>query len=188
MHLLLIRHAIAAPLGEPAKRDEDRPLTELGKRRFKVVAQALPDLAPSPEAILTSPLLRARQTAEIVAKAWGGPEPVEEPALVDGDWEALCSALDRVGNGDSRDGDAGLCPVEPNRGKAWKPSQGFHISVALIGHEPWLSRVTARLLDGSSASAFDFRKGGVALIEVERPRAGQGKLLWFIPPRVFRKL
>jgi phosphohistidine phosphatase len=161
MHLLLIRHAIAAPLGEPAKRDEDRPLTELGKRRFKVVAQALPDLAPRPEAILTSPLLRARQTAEIVAKAWGGPEPVEEPALVDGDWEAICSALDRVGNGDG---------------------------VALIGHEPWLSRVTARLLDASSASAFDFRKGGVALIEVEQPRAGQGKLLWFIPPRVFRKL
>jgi phosphohistidine phosphatase len=161
MHVLLIRHAIAAPLGGVAKRDEERALTDLGKRRFKVVAQALPVIAPKPSAILTSPLLRARQTAEIVAKAWGDVEPVEDPALADGDWEAICSALDRYGKADT---------------------------VALIGHEPWLSRVAAQLLDASSVRAFSFRKGGVALIEVEQPRAGQGRLLWFIPPKVFRKL
>lgn len=161
MRVLLIRHAIAAPLGQSAKRDEDRQLTELGKRRFKIVAQVLRDIARKPSAILTSPAVRARQTAAIVAKVWGDIEPVAVPALVDGDWEAVCRALDPYRRADT---------------------------VLLIGHEPWISHVTARLLDARSARAFAFRKGGVALIEVERVRAGRGKLLWFIPPRVFRKL
>ena len=68
MHILLVRHAIAAPLSSPAERDEDRQLTDLGKRRFRIVAEALRRIAPKPSTILTSPLIRARQTAEILAK------------------------------------------------------------------------------------------------------------------------
>ncbi len=161
MRILMIRHAIAAPLGQPAKRDEDRQLTKLGERRFEVVARALRDIAPKPSAILTSPLVRASQTAAIAAKVWGGIEPVETPALVDGDWDAVCRILDPYGKADT---------------------------VALVGHESWISNLTARLLDAGSGRAFAFRKAGVALIEVDEPRAGRGKLLWFIPPKVFRKL
>jgi len=161
MNLLLIRHAIAAPLGQPAKRDEDRQLTELGERRFEVVARALREIVPKPSAILTSPLVRARQTAAIAAKIWGGIDPMEVPALVDGDWEGICRALDPYGKADT---------------------------VALVGHESWISRVTARLLDAKAARAFAFRKGGVAMMEIDQPRAGRGRLLWFIPPKVFRKL
>jgi phosphohistidine phosphatase len=161
MQVLLIRHAIAAPLGKPAKREEDRPLTELGRRRFEAVAQALRAIAPKPSALLTSPLLRARQTAAIAAKVWGDLEPATVPALVDGDWEAICRVLDEYGKADT---------------------------VALVGHEPWISRAAARLLDASTADAFAFRKGGVAFIEIDNPRAGHGRLLWFIPPKVFRRL
>lgn len=161
MHVLLVRHAIAAPLGEPASRDADRELTKLGERRFGVAAHALRAIAPRPTAILTSPLVRARQTAAILAKVWGGIEPIETSTLVAGEWEDVCRALDPYGRKDA---------------------------VALVGHESWISRVTARLLDASHARAFAFRKGGVALIDVKAPRLGRGKLVWFIPPKVFRRL
>lgn len=165
MHILLIRHAIAAPLGKPAKRDEDRPLTELGTRRFRKVAQALREIAPKPRAILTSPLVRARQTAEILAEVWADADSAQrvalEDALIDGDWDGICRALDAFHGDDT---------------------------VVLVGHESWISKVTARLLDAKAGRAFAFRKGGVAFVEVEEPRAGHGTLLWFIPPRVFRKL
>jgi phosphohistidine phosphatase len=161
MHLILIRHAIAAPLGKPAKRDEDRQLTEVGERRFRRVAEALAAIAPKPRAIVTSPLVRARQTAEIAAQVWEGLEPIDDPALIDGDWDGICALLDRYADADT---------------------------VALVGHESWISRVTARLLDAKSGRAFAFRKGGVALIQAERPRDRHGTLLWFIPPRVLRKL
>ncbi len=161
MKLILIRHAIAAPLGQPAKRDEDRQLTDLGERHFRRVAKALREVAPKPKAILTSPLVRARQTADIAAKIWGKIEPVDDAALIDGDWDAICVLLDPFGADDT---------------------------IALVGHDPWISELTARLLDAKSGRRFAFRKGGVALIDIEKPRSGRGTLLWFIPPRVFRKL
>jgi len=161
MHILLVRHAIAAPLSSPAERDEDRQLTDLGKRRFRIVAEALRRIAPKPSTILTSPLIRARQTAEILAKMWDGVAPVESPALVDGDWDEISRLLDRQGASDT---------------------------VVLVGHESWISELAARLLGAKSGRPLAFRKGGVAMIEIESSRSGPGTLVWFIPPRVFRKI
>jgi phosphohistidine phosphatase len=170
MRLLLVRHGIAAALGGSVARDEDRPLTAQGQRRLRQVAAALLHLAPPPRAILTSPLLRARQTAEILAQAWGDLRPEIAPALARGDIRDLRRALAGFDNEDT---------------------------ILLIGHEHWISKFTAHLLEGKSGRAFRYRKGGVALIETAgkaqvRPRdpadAGRGTLLWFIPPRVFRKI
>jgi len=161
MFLLLLRHGIAAPLGGKVTRDEDRPLTTEGARRFRQVAAALVRLAPKPRAILTSPLLRARQTAEIAAEGWGDLCPEVLPALRTGDPRGLRKALGRFSDDDT---------------------------VLLVGHEDWISELAAHLLGGQSGRAFRFRKGGVALIELESAEATRGTLIWFIPPRVFRRL
>jgi len=160
MQLILIRHAIAAPLGDGIANDRERPLTAQGEERFRQVAQALAQIAPRPVAILTSPLLRARQTADIAARAWGGPEPKALAALTEGDWPALRRALAEY------DGDE---------------------TVVLVGHENWISEVTARLLGSKAARAFGYRKGGIAAIETGAAKPGRGRLLWFIPPRVWKR-
>ncbi|MBN2573106.1 MAG: histidine phosphatase family protein [Deltaproteobacteria bacterium] len=159
MYLLLIRHGIAAPLGGKIVRDEDRPLTAQGRKRFHQVASALVRLAPCPRAILTSPLLRARQTAEIAAQAWGHLRPKLVPALATGDPRGIRRAL------------AGFVDED---------------TVVLVGHEDWLSQYTARLLGSRSSRGFRYRKGGATFLEVARGRAAGGTLLWFLPPRVFR--
>jgi phosphohistidine phosphatase len=161
MRLLLIRHAIAAPLGGKIVRDADRPLTAQGRRRFLRVAAGLVRVAPRPRAILTSPLLRARRTAELAAQAWGELRPHVVPALAEGDEVGIRHALAAFADTDA---------------------------IVLVGHEPWLSRLTGRLLGSRSGRGFRFRKGGVALIEVDPTEPDHGTLLWFIPPRVFRCL
>ena len=160
MRLLFVRHAIAVPLSGDM-RDEDRPLSSEGERRFGQTAKVLARVAQKPTAILTSPHVRARQTAAIAAKAWGDMSPVVVPALADGDWPGLCRALADYKNDET---------------------------VVLVGHESWISTVTARLLGSRNYRAFDYRKGGAALIEVESLQARKGALLWFIPPRVFRRM
>ena len=160
MRLLLIRHAIAVP-ASGGMRDEDRPLSPEGEERFGQTARMLARVAQKPRAILTSPHVRAQHTAAIAAKAWGDMHPIVEPALADGDWPGICRALANYKGDDT---------------------------IALVGHEGWISTITARLLGSRNARAFDFRKGGVAQIEVESLRACTGTLLWFIPPRVFRRM
>lgn len=161
MFLLLIRHAIAAPLGEPAAHDKDRPLTARGKQRFRQVARSLSHLVPTPKAILTSPLLRARETADLAAKALGGARPIVVPALQNGKWAGIRRALSAYGKADT---------------------------VVLVGHEDWISSLTARLLGSDQGESFSYRRGGVAFLELPTLDARTAKLLWFIPPRVFRRL
>lgn len=161
MRLLLIRHGIAAPRGGEFRSDNDRPLTPQGEKRFRQVATALGHLVPRPRAVLTSPLLRARQTAELAAGAWGGASVQVVPALATGEERGIRRALAARADEDT---------------------------VVLVGHEEWMSRFTARLLGSAAGQRFRYRKGGVALVEVDRARPDRGRLLWFIPPRVLRKL
>jgi phosphohistidine phosphatase len=160
MRLLFIRHAIAiAASGD--MRDEDRPLSPEGEQRFAQTARMVARVARKPAAILTSPHVRAQQTAAIAGQAWGKMSPIVVPALADGDWPGICRKLANYKDVDT---------------------------VVLVGHEGWMSMLTARLLGGRDHRAFDYRKGGVALIEIEDLLARKGTLLWFIPPRVFRRM
>ncbi len=161
MRLLIVRHGIAVERGNPEMPDDERPLTGAGEKRFRRAARGLARIAERPDALLTSPLIRARRTAEIAARAWGKvvPRPVE--ALASGDFDALATVLREL---------------DPNT------------TVALFGHEPHLSSLLSRLLGSRDPERLEFRKGGAALVELPGALADGGRLVWYLPPRLLRRL
>jgi phosphohistidine phosphatase len=161
MQLIIVRHAIAVPRGTPGVPDEDRPLTPEGEQKFREAARGLARLVDRPDALLTSPWLRARQTAAIAADAWGGLEPKATAALAGGSFEEQAEVLDRY------PGDA---------------------TVAVVGHEPYVSELLARLLGTRRDDRVEFKKGGAALVDVPGRLAAGGRLVWFLPPKALRKL
>ena len=161
MRLLIIRHATAVPRGTPDMPDDERPLTKRGERRFRLAAEGLARLMKRPDTLLSSPLPRARRTAEIAAKAWGKVEVEEEPALAGGSYDEISTALSRF------------------------PSDS---TVAIVGHEPDLSHLLARLLGSSKPERLAFKKGGAALVDVPGPLSEGGTLVWYMPPRLLRRL
>ena len=161
MRLILIRHAIALPHGSPGVSEDERPLTPRGQKRFRLAAAGLARVVKRPEAVLTSPLLRARQTAEIAARAWGKLAPIDVAALATGDIEGLTFAL-----------------------KDHSPEA----RVALVGHEPHMSALLARLIGAGGGEPLTFRKGGAALVELPGGLEQGGTLLWYLPPRILMQL
>ena len=161
MRLLIIRHATAVPRGTPDIPDDERPLTKQGERRFRRVAEGLARLIKRPDSLLSSPLPRARRTAEIAAKAWGKVEVEDEAALAGGSYDQLATALRRF-------------PAES--------------TVAVVGHEPDLSGLLGKLLGSSRGERFAFKKGGAALVDVPGSLAEGGTLVWYMPPRILRRL
>jgi phosphohistidine phosphatase len=159
--LLLVRHAAAVPSGTPGVPDDERPLTPEGASKFRVAAKGLARIARRPDVLLTSPLPRARATAEIAARAFKRIEPTVEPALAHGSVDEVMTAL-------------GKRP--PNA------------TIALVGHEPTLSMILARLLGAADGERLAFKKGGAALVDLpDGPSAG-GQLVWFLKPKVLRAL
>jgi phosphohistidine phosphatase len=161
MRLIIIRHAIAVERGTPDIADEDRPLTRKGERRFREVARGLARIEPRPDMLLTSPLPRARQTAEIAAQAWGKLKPKKSDVLAGGSFAEVAGLVDKL----PRDS-----------------------SVALVGHEPDVSELLAAILGSKDAAAFAFKKGGVAAVDVAGPLGQGGALRWALPPRLLRRL
>jgi phosphohistidine phosphatase len=161
MQLLIIRHAIAVERGTPGMPDEERPLTPEGEAKFREAAKGLARLVDRPDALLTSPWLRARQTAAIAAAAWGQIELKETAALAGGSFDEQAAVLDRY------------------------PDDA---TVAVVGHEPWVSELLARLLGSRHDDRVTFKKGGAALVDVPGRLADGGSLAWFLPPKVLRKL
>jgi phosphohistidine phosphatase len=164
MELLLIRHAIArkrSPLRW--KVDAERPLSPRGIRRFRSAAAGLERLVEPPELVLSSPLLRARQTASILRAVSGWPA-------------ARTLAVIAPGHG-------------PDRILA-RLAQCTAARVAVVGHEPELGRLLASCLVKDAARVrVEFRKGAVACIAFEgAARPGAGTLRWLLPPRALRRL
>ena len=161
MKLLLVRHAAAVPGGTPGIPDGDRPLTPKGKAKFTVAAKGLARIARRPDVLLTSPLPRARETADIAARAFKRIEPTIEPALAHGSLDGIVAVL-------------GAHPAGA--------------TVAIVGHEPTLSALLARLLGAAHGERLAFKKGGAALVDLPDGPTGQGVLLWFLKPKVLRAL
>lgn len=161
MRLLIVRHAIAVPRGTPGIADAARPLTREGRARFRKAARGLARLTRRPDALLTSPWLRAVQTAAILARAWGRVRPRPTTALAGGSFEAQAAVLDRY-------------PPDAR--------------VAIVGHEPYLSALLARLLGARHADRLALRKGGAVLIDVPGALSDGGTLIAFLPPRLLRRL
>jgi phosphohistidine phosphatase len=158
VRLLLIRHAIAVPSGRPGVEDDERPLTPRGRKRFRAAARGLAHLMDRPDILLTSPLPRAVETAEIAAHAFGKLEPRHEKALARGVSDII--ALLR--------------------------RQPAEATVAIVGHEPTLSQLLARLLGSGRPERLAFKKGGAALVEVRGEGRTAGRLIWFLRPRILR--
>jgi phosphohistidine phosphatase len=160
MRLLIVRHGIAVPHGTPDVPEEERPLTPRGEKRFAAAARGLARICRRPDVLLSSPLVRARQTADIAAAAWGRVKVQEEGVLAGGSFEKIAAVVDKLA------------------GKK---------VVALFGHEPDVSGLMARLLGTPHAERLEFKKGGAALIDVPGKMAEGGALIWYVPPRVLRE-
>jgi phosphohistidine phosphatase len=165
MKILLIRHGRAqerTALTTLARRDHARRLTEAGRKDMRRAAKGLRKIAPDLDILATSPLVRARETAEIVERVFGGPAITELAALSPG--AAARELLD------------------------WLREQ--HAStVALVGHEPDLSRLAALLLTGEARGFLELKKGAACMLEFESaPAAGAGTLSWSLAPGQLRRL
>lgn len=158
MDLYIIRHADAVALGERGvTKDADRPLSAEGEAQSRTVSVALQRKGIRLNKVLTSPLLRARQTAENMLRDWSAPAP----ELV------MCDELA-----------PGVRPRKLARFLRKINEQ----SVALVGHQPDLSEWAAWLIGGKKAQ-IDFAKSGVAYIICgDPPRKRAGVLIWLLTP------
>ncbi len=159
MQIILIRHADAGDR-DPAfwPDDSTRPMSAKGARRHRRAIKRLRRSGLIPTFVLSSPWVRAWQTAELTASRLGTPAPVACPALAD--TPDLAALADAVG------------PQPPEA------------IVALVGHEPWLGELAALLLTGDSGGvAIDFPKSGILGLDAERFAAGAGSLQFFWRPK-----
>ena len=156
MRCYFLRHGIAADREEWRGPDADRPLTDDGRKRMIREAKTMAALELGLDVIVTSPLVRAKQTAAIVA--------------------AKLDLRDRL----VEDGDAGL---DFDRGRLARilkkhPSAD---AVMLVGHEPSMSETLGDLIGGAR---IDFKKGSLACVDLDEPSSLHGVLLWVLPPKV----
>ena len=164
MDLLIIRHAIALDRDRHRWRDDaDRPLSEAGVRRARKAAAGLKKLTKRPDRLLSSPLLRARQTAQILTDLAGWPAAEEMAELSPGEPALAVLAL-----------------------------LGKHRSelTAVVGHQPGLGHLLAAcLLGGGGSLPIELKKNAVACVSFAgRPRAGHAARAWLATPRMLRAL
>ncbi|HEY2027219.1 MAG TPA: phosphohistidine phosphatase SixA [Gemmatimonadaceae bacterium] len=170
MQLLVIRHGVAEDKDAFARTGEDdslRPLTASGKREMRFVAKGLKAAAPKIAVLASSRLVRAQQTAAIVADEYGIDDVVALDALApETPPSALLEWLRDVDNqADARE------------------------VVAVVGHEPHLSSVVSWLMTGETESHVALKKGGACRVDFDtRPTAGRGELRWLMTAEHLRRL
>lgn len=162
LELYLIRHGVAAERGEDFPDDSKRPLTSAGISRLRKEAKALDGLGVAFDHIITSPLVRTKQTADIFAEALKS-----KPSVSQSD------ALAPAGTSTA---------VVQELAKHMRKGR-----IALVGHEPNIGELAARLI--GARMPFEFKKGAICRIDFEvLPPKGHGQLRWFVTPLMLRKL
>ena len=156
MKLYFLRHGIAAAREEWSGDDAERPLTAQGRKCMEHEAKALAKLGIEPDRIVTSPLKRAKETAQIVAERLGLEDHLaEDQRLAEGfDAGMLTEMLRTYGDVDC---------------------------LMLVGHEPDFSRTVGQLIGGGR---IDLKKGGIARVDLADATAREGELVWLLPPKV----
>jgi len=160
--LYLIRHGIAEDRGDAWPDDSKRPLTEEGIARLRKIARGLQRFGVAIDVLVTSPVVRTRQTAEVVAATFDPRPPIvtAESLTPGGSYQALLADLEK---------------------------QSRRKRIAVVGHDPSIGEIAARLI--GSRHALAFKKGAVCRIDVETlPPAGPGTLRWFATPRLLRAI
>lgn len=160
MELYILRHAIAVEHGTAGYEDDSqRPLTSKGTARMKKIAAGMLALDLSFDVILSSPYVRAKQTARIVAKTFRAEKKLEftDHLQVGGDPEKLVDLMNtRYGPDDS---------------------------VVLVGHEPYLSSLIAMLIAGEENLDITMKKGGLCKLQVSTLQYARCATLdWLLAP------
>jgi phosphohistidine phosphatase len=163
MRIILFRHGPAGTRDAARWPDDGlRPLTSRGEERTYGAAFGLARLEPEIRVILTSPLLRAAQTARVLEGVLTDASvEVLEALRPGGSYREVIQALGKFSDAES---------------------------VALVGHEPDLGKLTGTLVFGAP-SALPLKKAGACAIRFEgATRAGGGRIVWFLAPKVLRRL
>ena len=160
--IYLVRHAIAGERGPEYPDDTKRPLTRKGKERMRRAVAGFRNLEPEIEVVISSPLVRAMQTATILIEGLKGSPVLQKMKALSPDQspEKVAKALAKI-----------------------------HVdgAIALVGHEPDLGQLAAWLI--GSPRAIPFKKGGIARIDVSKLPPGQdGNLVWLATPAILRSL
>lgn len=163
MKLYILRHGEAAEHGDKRyKTDEERPLTRKGLKRTRELADGLREMGISFGVILSSPLVRARETAEIVARRLKLRKQLRlTPRLSpSGSYVDLMAEI--------------------------RNARPRSEAILIVGHEPHLSGLISLLCTGSRSLGLTLKKGGLARLEVSSPKASRcASLEWLLTSRHF---
>ncbi|MBI4547219.1 MAG: phosphohistidine phosphatase SixA [Ignavibacteriae bacterium] len=163
MEIYIVRHAVAVPRGTEGYPNDDRPLTEEGIQKMKATARGIAEIIGKVDVIISSPLIRAHDTAKIVAKA------LKYKSKIDLSKEFL--------PGNSQNSVLDFLVKFKNKK-----------NIMLVGHEPDVGVLASTLL-GSNRPLIAMKKGAVCRIDVaELPLKEPGKLIWHLTPKQLRAL
>lgn len=160
IRLYLLRHGIAVPPGTPGYDDDERPLTPKGRKRMRQIAFGLKCLGLKVDRIVTSPLPRALQTAEIVAEALETADLLEQADELKADRSA-----DSI--------------------RQWLTTRP-ESRLMIVGHNPAFSDLPGLLVTGEPIPLLELRKGGLAAF-ASGPDGGL-RLDWLARPRLLRRI
>ncbi len=161
--LFIMRHGAAALVDQAGGSDAERRLTPRGIRRLKTIARGLDRLDLGIERIVSSPVVRARETAQIVAQGLSLEDALEFSDVLETGASAEAVRRFLHGRAESR--------------------------LLVIGHNPTLSDLVSRLIEGDgSRPLIELKKGGVAALRGSAPTAKILELAWLATPRLFRRL
>jgi len=162
MEIYILRHGIAVDRGTPGyKKDGDRPLTNEGEEKMHQIAKAILAMDIKFDLILSSPYVRALQTAQIVAAELDEDVTLTEFLVPNGNALELIRELNDE-----------------------KPQ-----CVLLVGHEPHLSGLISVLVTGESDATIELKKGGLCKLSTDRLAFGQcATLNWLLTPKQLRSM
>ena len=165
MNLYIVRHAIAVERGTTGYEDDSqRPLTEPGRKKMKKITNGLERLGVQFDVILTSPYVRARDTAKILADRYDMTDKIffSENLIPPGNFDALVFEI----------------------------HEKYDLAnIALVGHEPMLSSLISWLTTGDTDARITLKKGGVAYLTSDSlHQDGRATLEWLLTPSLMIKL
>jgi len=163
--LYVMRHGLAVTRGSVRFSDDaQRPLVPEGKEKMREIAGGLKRMGFEVDWIVTSPLVRAVETAGIIAESLASSVPVD-----------VCDAMRPGGSPEDL---LAFLAKRPNLRR-----------VLVVGHEPDLGELVARLIGAGGHANLAFKKGGCCMISFDEfPPKSPGQLVWWLTPRLLRKL
>ena len=166
MELYVIRHAIAQPLGRKNDfTDEKRALTSEGRERMREAVKGLRKIGVEFDLVMTSPLVRAVETAEIITTALG----LSKIEIEQTETLAPGASIDEL-----------FGEIKRHTGAE---------SIALVGHQPDLGEIISKIVQGNESLSIELKKGSVCCINVvETVPTLRGSLIWLLGPKQLRML